>query len=198
MQHIYKQGKSDAPVLVLLHGTGGNENSLMQLAPILNEDSSILSIRGEVNENGALRFFKRKAEGIYDVEDLFYRGKLLREFIEKCSREYNFSLENVVFVGFSNGSNIAINLLLEHSDYFKKGILFAPLYPLNSENNNLESTNIFISTGNNDPITPVKESDHIEQMFLDKGASVTRFYVNSHEITPQSLSAAKEWLENQF
>ena len=108
MHHLYQAGKPDAPVFVLLHGTGGNERSLLPLVPHLNSEATVLSIRGNVSEQGMLRFFKRKAEGIYDIEDLHQRGTSLLKFIEEASQKYQFNMAQVILVGFSNGANIAI------------------------------------------------------------------------------------------
>lgn len=198
MEHIYQQGKKEAPVLVLLHGTGGDERSLLPLVPHLNKEATVLSVRGEVNEGGALRFFKRKAEGIYDIEDLYAQGEKLAAFIKEASEQYDFSMEKVVLVGFSNGSNIAINLLLEHSNDFKKGILFAPLYPLDSQTEKLEETRVFLSFGKFDPICPVEQSHHVRDLFEKRGAKAEQVWVNTHEITMPSLESAAQWLQEQM
>ena len=135
MKHIFKQGAQGKPVFLLLHGTGGDERDLLPLAEMLDPTYSILSVKGEVSENGMARYFKRLGEGQYDLEDLEYRGQELYQFIEESSKEYGFNLEDVIPVGFSNGSNMAINLILREQTPFQKALLFAPLYPLDLENN---------------------------------------------------------------
>ncbi len=117
MKAIYQQGAADAPVLVLLHGTGGDEQSLLEVGKALDPQASLLGIRGNVLENGMPRYFKR-LEGVYDEADLALRGDELADFIRQAAKEYNFISPSGTG-GYSNGANIAIRLLLNDSDHFK-------------------------------------------------------------------------------
>ena len=195
MEYIYHAGAQNAPVLVMLHGTGGDEQSMLPLAQALDPNATYLSFRGDVNEFGALRFFKRKAEGVYDVEDLHQRGQAMAERIEALSQELGFKLEDVVLVGFSNGANISINLLLEHSKLFKKGILMAPLYPLDVDNKDLTETSVFVSTGQADPIASPEDGKYVVHLFERDGAKVEHHWVMGHQITMDLVEKAKVWLQ---
>src|SRR5699024_10529022 len=107
MIHIYKKGKDESkPTLLLLHGTGGTEESLLALAAMIDPDTSILSVRGNVLENGMPRFFKRFAEGLLDEDDLRFRTNELNEFLRDAAEKYEFDRDNVVAIGYSNGANI--------------------------------------------------------------------------------------------
>lgn len=193
-EYIYKEGKSDHPVLILLHGTGADENNLLPVAEALDTEATVVSIRGNVSENGMNRYFKRHGEGSYDVEDLMKRGKELYAFIEDLSKEHDFALEDAVYFGFSNGSNIAINMLLLEDAKINKGMLYAPMYPLEiDENLNISERKVFLSMGKNDPIVPLAESQRVIKIFTDLDAEVTEFWVNSHELNGESLLAGKEW-----
>lgn len=196
MEHLFKKAKRiDAPTFILLHGTGGDEYSLLPIAAFLNPDYAVLSIRGNVNEHGALRFFKRKAEGVYDVQDLQQRAIVLKEFIIEASEKYAFDLSKSIIIGFSNGANIAIELLLKDQSIFNKAILMAPMYPVPiSENHPLSHQKIFISMGKQDPIVPISESERVVRLFESRKADVTTFWVQSHEINPLLLYQVKEWL----
>ena len=97
--------------LVLLHGTGGNEEDLIFLGKKIEPNASILSPRGKVLENGLPRFFRRLSEGVFDLEDLRIRSHELADFIQKCSLHYKFDLENTIAIGFSNGANISVSML---------------------------------------------------------------------------------------
>jgi len=180
----------------LLHGTGGNEQSLLPIAEYLDTGYNILSIRGTVNENGALRYFKRKSEGIYDVENLEENARKLVEFIKEASKEYEFSLSEVVFVGFSNGTNMATHILL-HPDYqFTKGVLMAPLYRLEiDKNQDLSDMKLFVSMGKQDPIVPMVENEKFLLLLKEMNIDVTVTWVKGHEITETVLNKAKEWFE---
>ena len=196
MKHIFKQGAQGKPVFLLLHGTGGDERDLLPLAEMLDPTYSILSVKGEVSENGMARYFKRLGEGQYDLEDLEYRGQELYEFIEGSSKEYGFNLEDVIPVGFSNGSNMAINLILREQTPFQKALLFAPLYPLDLENNHkdLSYFKVFLSMGARDPIVTNAQSERVIEIFKERNATVTEAWVNSHEITQEAVLKAREIL----
>lgn len=196
MKHIFKQGAQGKPVFLLLHGTGGDERDLLPLAEMLDQTYSILSVKGEVSENGMARYFRRLGEGQYDLEDLEYRGQELYQFIEESSKEYGFKLEDVIPVGFSNGSNMAINLILREQTPFQKALLFAPLYPLDLENNHkdLSHFNVFLSMGARDPIVTNAQSERVIEIFKERNATVTDAWVNSHEITQEAVLKAKEIL----
>lgn len=194
--YIYNEGKVGEPVIVLLHGTGADENNLIPVSDALAPDATVLSIRGNVSENGMNRYFKRHGEGHYDVEDLNKRGKELYDFIEQKAEEYNFALEDVILFGFSNGSNIGINMLLLEKAKFNKAMLFAPMYPVEIEADpDLSDAKILLSMGENDPIVPKEESDRVIEIFKSRGAKVDQVWVNSHEINEKNLIAAKQWLK---
>ena len=130
MRHIFQQGSdTNAPVLLLLHGTGGNERDLLPLAQIISPFSSVLSVRGNVLENGMPRFFRRLAEGVFDEEDLIFRTKELNDFLDQAAAEHQFDRSNIVAVGYSNGANIAGSLLFHYKDALRGAILHHPMVP---------------------------------------------------------------------
>lgn len=195
MEHIYNENKKGAPVFVLLHGTGGTETDLLPLAQALNPEYNVLSIRGNVKENGMNRYFRRLGEGNYDWEDLEFRGNELYKFIADKAEEHDFKLRDVIFVGFSNGSNIAIQLMLQQEEKFKKAMLFAPLYPTDLEKkHDFSDVEVFLSLGKGDPIVPESESERVIKLFEDRNAAVTTVWVNGHTLPQEALIAGKEWL----
>src|SRR5699024_6821033 len=197
--YVYQEGQVGHPVFIVLHGTGGDEQDLLPVAEVLDMEASVLSIRGNVSENGMNRFFKRHGEGNYDVEDLMRRGQGLYEFIERKAEEYGFSLEDAIYFGFSNGSNIAINMMLLDESRINKAMLYAPMYPLDVEETvDLPDAKIFLSMGENDPIVPREESERVINIFKDLNAEVTEYWVDSHELNGDNLRAGKQWLEAQI
>ncbi|EFR44383.1 alpha/beta hydrolase [Streptococcus pseudoporcinus] len=200
IHYRYHKGREGEPLFILLHGTGGDEESLLPLVSYLNPHANVLALRGQVSENGALRFFKRHSEGQFDLLDLEERGKQLMEELLQFIKEHNLSTDDTVLIGFSNGSNMAINLLLRDGSPFKRGILFAPMYPIdtNTLKESKEDTSVFISMGRLDPLVPLNQSQKVIREFQTRHAQVSSYWVKNHDITLDSLKAAHRWLsENQ-
>src|SRR3954452_13041520 len=130
MKHIFQKGTNLAkPTFLLLHGTGGTESDLLPLAGMIDEEASVLSVRGNILENGMPRFFRRLAEGIFDEEDLVYRTNELNQFLDEASQKYEFDRDNIIAIGYSNGANIAASLLFHYQDALKAAILHHPMVP---------------------------------------------------------------------
>jgi predicted esterase len=183
--------------LLLLHGTGGNEQDLIPLGQELYPHAAILSPRGKVLEGGMPRFFRRLAEGIFDIEDLKFRTHELADFVEKASRVYDFNLQNVISIGYSNGANIASSLLLLRPEVLSSAVLFRPMIPLTPEKiPNLETKNIFMAAGERDPIVPREQTEMLYCIFKKAAANVSlRWQKNSgHGLGYDEISAAREWL----
>lgn len=201
MHHLYKQGTNpDKPVFLLLHGTGGNENSLLPLAEIIDPESSVLSVRGNVSENGMPRFFRRIAEGVFDEEDLTFRTEELNGFLDETAKVYDYNRQNMIAIGYSNGANIAASLLFHYAEALKGAILHHPMVPRRGiALPNLEGTNVFIAAGTNDPICPQQESVELKDMFEKVKAIVELHWENNgHQLTLSEVEAAKEWYQRNY
>src|SRR5262245_19556299 len=142
----------DRTTLLILHGTGGNEQDLIPLGRELNPRAAILSPRGKVLESGMPRFFRRLAEGVFDIEDLKFRTHELADFVKQASKVYGFELRYVIAVGYSNGANIASSLLLLRPEVTWSAVLFRAMVPFIPERvPNLATKNIFMGAGKHDP-----------------------------------------------
>lgn len=125
MEHIYIPGKNkDLAPLLLLHGTGGDEKSLVEVAEFIAGDAAVLSLRGDIKEGGANRFFKRFHDGSLDLEDLESKTSELITTTRELAKKYQLDFERIIAVGYSNGANIAANALLQAENSFHKAILF--------------------------------------------------------------------------
>jgi phospholipase/carboxylesterase len=166
-----KEGKKFATFL-LLHGTGGNEEDLIPLAYELDKRASILSPRGKVLENGiAPRFFRRLAEGIFDIEDLKFRTNELADFVIDASKTYNFDLQHIIAVGYSNGANIAASMLLLRPEILSSAILFRAMVPFVPQTlPNLSNKHIFMSSGLDDPVVSRQEAEKLFGLFKKSGS----------------------------
>lgn len=197
MQHLFKQGKKDKPTLLLLHGTGGNEYDLLPLADIVDRDASVLSVRGEVLENGMPRFFRRLAEGVFDEEDVVSRTKQLYEFLDGAAKEYDFDSSNVIAIGYSNGANIAASLLYHYKDSLKGAILHHPMVPRRGIGlPDLSGTFTFIAAGKNDPICPTSEPEELYAALEQAGSDVTIYWeYNGHSLSRSETVESAKWYE---
>ncbi|MGP4075252.1 alpha/beta hydrolase [Halobacillus sp. K22] len=198
MKHIFQQGKpGNERVLLLLHGTGGTEKDLLPIASMIDPDAAVLSVRGNVLENGMPRFFKRLREGVFDEEDLIKQTKELNEFLSEAADTYNFNRNNVVAIGYSNGANIAGSLLFHYEKSLKGALLFHPMVPRRGiELAFQKDLPVFIGAGENDPICPAQETVDLKQLLEEAGAQVTDHWESSgHQLTESEVKAGKSWYE---
>ena len=186
--------------LLLLHGTGGNEDDLIPLGKELAPNASILSVRGKVLENGMPRFFRRLEEGVFDMEDLKIRTDELAEFIVKSSSAYMFDAESVIAVGYSNGANIAASLLLRRPEVLAGAILFRAMVPfIPKVLPDLSKKHILLSQGLHDPIISRGEAEHLLRLFTKARSYATLEWQDSgHSLVQQDIVASRRWLERNF
>lgn len=200
MIHIFQKGKdATKPVLLLLHGTGGTENDLLALAEKIDADASVLSVRGNVSENGMPRFFKRLAEGVFDEEDLIFRTKELNDFLDEAAVKYQFDRNNIIAVGYSNGANIAGSLLFHYKDALKGAILHHPMVPRRGINlPDLTGKSVFIGAGKNDPLISQEETTELGFLLKKANANVHLHWENyGHQLTFPEVEAASDWYREQ-
>ncbi|UOQ50650.1 alpha/beta hydrolase [Gracilibacillus caseinilyticus] len=196
MKHIFNKGKDPKkPTLLLLHGTGGNELDLLPLAGRVDDEASVLSVRGNISENGMPRFFKRLAEGVFDEEDLVYRTEELNQFLDDAAQEYDFDRDNIIAIGYSNGANIAASLLFHYQNTLKGAILHHPMVPRRGiKLPDLSGKSVFIAAGTNDPICSAVESTELQTLLEKANAKVDIHWEDrGHQLTPTEVAAASKW-----
>src|SRR5215210_1200617 len=193
--HRFFPGESGV-TLLLLHGTGGDENDLVPLGRELAPGAAILSPRGKVSEYGAARFFRRLAEGVFDQEDLVFRTHELADFIQAASEEYGFDLSKLVGVGFSNGANIAASLMLLHPGLLRAAVLFRAMVPFEPEETpDLSGMPVFLAAGRRDRMIPPQSTERLAEILREAGADLDLRWRNAdHPLTYEEVAEAKEWL----
>jgi predicted esterase len=193
--HEFVPGSSSR-TLLLLHGTGGNEQDLIPLGRELDPNAALLSPRGKVLENGMPRFFRRLAEGVFDLEDLKYRTDELADFVAAAAQHYGFTTDQLVAVGYSNGANIAASMLLLRPEIMRRAILFRAMVPLVPDTlPDLSSGRVWIGAGDKDPIVPASETKRLAELLRNAGADVTiRFAKAGHGLTSDDVITARDWL----
>ncbi|MYL43403.1 MULTISPECIES: alpha/beta hydrolase [Virgibacillus] len=200
MKHIFQKGTDQSrPTLLLLHGTGGTEQDLIPLASKIDPAANVLSVRGNILENGMPRFFKRLAEGVFDEEDLIFRTQELNDFLDEAAKQYEFDRNHIFAVGYSNGANIAASLLFHHPHALYGAILHHPMVPRRGLSlPDLSGINVFIAAGTNDPICPAEESEELKDVLQQANAHVRLHWENhGHQLTLDEIEAAVAWYDNQ-
>ncbi len=186
--------------LLMLHGTGGDENDLVPIFKELGVASSMLSPRGKVLENGMPRFFRRTAEGVFDLRDLELRTRELSDFVGASVREYGLDAHCVVAMGYSNGANIVASVLLSRPDVLAGAILLRPMLPMIPRSlPDLRSKPIFISAGISDEIIPKESTARLIDILEKSGADLKVAHQPSgHALVTSDILDSKAWLKDHF
>jgi predicted esterase len=195
--HRFLPGSRPGAVpLLLLHGTGGNEDDLLSLGRALAPGSPLLSPRGQVLENGMPRFFRRHAEGVFDLDDLRLRAQQLAGFLTEARIRYELGDVSPIAVGFSNGANIAAALLLLHPGSLSAGLLLRPMVPLVPDPLPvLDDVRVLIAAGRQDPIVSPEQSQALADLLTQSGAEVTVHWSNAgHSLSRDDLQAGQRWM----
>jgi phospholipase/carboxylesterase len=189
-----------APFVLLLHGTGGDENSLLPLGKAMAPGAALLSPRGKVLEQGMARFFRRLAEGVFDQQDLEARTKDLAVFVKRASAAYAIPQGKLVAAGFSNGANIASSLLLRFPETLAGAVLmrgmvpFVPRQPVD-----LKRRPVLLLSGVDDPIVGTDEVEELANIFRAANAEVTLHWETAgHTLSQGDVLMAFDWIRKFF
>jgi len=182
--------------LVVLHGTGGDENDLIGIGQAIAPGAAILSPRGNVLENGARRFFSRLAEGVFDPLEVRSRAKELAQFIRAAISKYNLDAARVFAFGFSNGANIASTVMLIEPGLLQGAILFRPMLVFEPDQKpDLAGAGVLISAGRMDPIVSTQNVQQLVELLSSAGAEVTlKWQLAAHNLVPSEVREASDWL----
>lgn len=195
--HVFSPGEAGAPVLLMLHGTGGNEHEIASLAAELHRGAGVLAPRGQVQEHGMLRWFRRHGEGVFDVDDVIARATELAAFLNAAREHYNLGNRPVMAVGFSNGANIALATAMLQPQTLDRVIAFSGMYPFADRESpaDLAGSRLLILNGEADPMAPLDSVSTLIAALHQNGADVEQVLrPGGHGIARTDLEAAKEWL----
>jgi phospholipase/carboxylesterase len=190
---------ASADTLVVLHGTGGNEDDLIGIAQTAAPGAAVISPRGKVLENGAPRFFRRLAEGVFDPAEVRSRGEELAKFIGEAAARYGRDPKRVFALGYSNGANIASTVMLIDPGVIRAAVLLRPMLVFQpEEKSDLSGTAALISAGRVDPIVPTASVETLAQLLEARGAEVTlKWQLGGHNLVPSEVKDAADWFALQ-
>ena len=193
------EDETSAETLVVLHGTGGDENNLIGIGQSIAPGAAILSPRGNVLENGAPRFFKRFAEGVFDPNEVRSRSEDLARFIHAAVPRYGLNPERIFALGYSNGANVASTVMFIEPTLLQGSILFRPMLVFEpDECPDLSGAGVFISAGRMDPIVPTNNVERLVELFEAWHAEVTlKWQLAGHNLVPSEVREAADWLALQ-
>ncbi len=199
MEYLYKKGTSNK-VLLLIHGTGGTKEDLLPIATYLDSKAHIIALEGDVDEGGMKRFFKRKAPGVFDVDDLDQRSDKLLLFLDEQANKHQLSRDEFIAIGYSNGANIILSTLYKSQNPFKAMFLHHPMLPYQDRKMNTQmNLKVFVGAGKNDPICPAEMTEQIIDEILLTKADVESFWHHQyHQITNEEIEAAKLFYESKL
>jgi predicted esterase len=199
-RYIAGEGNLSGLTLLLLHGTGGDGDSLLQLGYTIAPGATLLSPTGRVLEGESRRFFRRLREGVFDQEDLALRTRELGDFVRDAAVAYQLERHRIVAVGYSNGANIASSLMLRQPDVLAGAVLFRPMVPFTPEPAELLSgIPVLICAGERDPLLPPGDTERLAAIFRADDADVTVHVERSgHELAMGDVVAARDWLARNF
>jgi phospholipase/carboxylesterase len=193
--HRFEQGTSPF-TLLLLHGTGGDENDLLQVGRMLAPAASILSPRGKVLEGGAARFFARAAPGVFDANEIRTRASELAEWIRWAAAQYKLDPAKIFAFGYSNGANIASSVMLLDPGVLAGAVLLRPMVVIEpKELPDLKGAPVLIVAGKVDSMTPPGDTEKLARILTEAGATVDLAMQNAgHDLLPQDFAVVKRWL----
>lgn len=196
MIHKFIKGtNAKRPTLLLLHGTGGTENDLLPIAQMLDHEANILSLRGDVIEQGMSRFFQRLSPGVFDYDDIEKRVSALLSFLDRACVQYDLDRNDLFGLGYSNGANMLAQVLLKKGGGIQNAIL---LHPMDIDPKtippHLHETNILITAGDADPIVSRDDTLKLEKRLLKAGAHVTlEWFKQGHQVSREEVQTMLKW-----
>ncbi|MFD2521638.1 alpha/beta hydrolase [Emticicia soli] len=203
LKYIYQPAKNaGANTLLLLHGTGGDEQDLLPIAKEFGNDFNILSLRGNVSENGMPRFFKRLGMGIFDEQDLTFRTHEMVDFIKGLAVKEDFDSTKIIALGYSNGANIAGSTLVLYPEFLAGAILYRPMQPfkkIDAELKNATNTPVFMSNGVMDPTISQADTVSFVNILKTAGFNVANHSLSvGHALTREDLRFSVDWYQQHF
>ena len=202
LKYIYQPATgSGVYTLLLLHGTGGDENDLLPIAKEFGNNINVLSLRGNVQEGGMPRFFKRLGMGVFDEQYLRFRTAEMIAFLKELAIEKDFDIDKIIALGYSNGANIIGSTLMLEPDFFAGAIMYRPMQPFKQPEpfESLQHRPVFMSNGNQDPTIDPQATIHYVAALKAAGFIVIDHQLaTGHNLTQNDLNLSVDWYHKNF
>lgn len=192
--HVFEAGDTGR-TLLLLHGTGGDEHDLLPLGRKIAPGAALLSPRGNVLEQGMPRFFRRYAEGIFDLEDVAFRAGELAKWIRAAIAHYGVDAAKVTAVGYSNGANTAAAMMLQTPGILTSAVLMRAMLTIQPPSQQPDHARVLMLTGEHDPIIPVENAKRLGGLLRERGMQVEQHILPAgHQLVQPDLGLSMQWL----
>lgn len=195
MHRLQAAERPDGHVIVLLHGTGGNETDLMPLARRIAPNAALLGVRGRATDEGIARWFRRLDATTFDQADIRQEAEAFAAFMADVIPSYGLDRSRLTFLGFSNGANFAAAVMGLYPETISHAVLLRPMQVLTTlPNADLTGKHILTLTGSHDPFA--FGAPPLEKWLRASGAEVESKIIQAgHELTQEDLKIAREWFE---
>ncbi len=201
--------KENAPLLIMLHGYGSDENDLFSFASELPEELLIVSARGPYkmqpfgNAWYAINFDAEKGKW-NDNEQAKQSVELISKFIDEVSKAYDVNKKNITLLGFSQGSILSYAVALTYPEKVKNivalsGYVNKDILPNNLTDKDYSHLDFYCSHGSVDQVIPPDWARQTQAFLntLNIKNTYSEFPVG-HGVAPQNFYEFKEWLQKRI
>ena len=195
---IDRAANPSGEVIILLHGSGGDETTLFSFARPIWPQATLVGIRGRIVQNGETRWFKKITPTKFDQKDAVDEAEAFVKFLTDLGEEDQYDLSRATFVGYSNGANLLAVIMMRHPELVRRAVLMRSMPVLDSyPHKNLSKTNVLIISGKKDSLySPFQPA--LSALLTENGAKVDNEIVNSdHMIGEKDREMIVKWLGNQ-
>ncbi|MBY5664505.1 ring-cleaving dioxygenase [Rhizobium leguminosarum] len=194
VHRFYTPPNPDGSVFVLLHGSGGNETTLMPLLNKAAPRATLMGVRGRATEEGFPRWYKRITPFSFDQNDIKTEAEAFAAFIEGAVKSYGLDPQKVVYVGYSNGANLLNSLLYLHPNLVHKAVLLRSMPVLSDyPHADLKGTDLLVISGKTDAYG--KYASDLEERLKSSGATVDSDVIpGGHDLGDADVPIIQKWL----
>lgn len=197
VHRFYTPPNPDGSVFVLLHGSGGNETTLMPLLHKVAPRATLLGVRGRATEEGFPRWYKRITPFSFDQQDIKNEAEAFAAFIDGAVKSYGLDPKKIVYVGYSNGANLLSSLLYLHPSLIHRAVLLRSMPVLTTyPHADLKGTDLLVISGKTDAYG--RYANALEERLKAAGAAVDSDVIpGGHDLGELDVPIIQKWLREE-